>query len=102
MNDECALADVPKPEFEVSRGCFKATFERNDYVADASVGEQQDLSGTQAGPKQVQISSPIADLVSIMPTGHCTVSQLMEICGKKNRKINSGRITYSRLYRMEL
>ncbi len=32
MNDECALAYVPKPEFEVSGGCFKATFVRNDYI----------------------------------------------------------------------
>lgn len=38
MNDECALADVPKPEFEVSGGCFKATFQRNDYVGDATKG----------------------------------------------------------------
>ena len=43
-------------------------------------------SRTQVGPKQVQISSPIADLASVMPIGYCTVSQLMEICGKKNRK----------------
>lgn len=97
MNDECALAGVPNPEFEVSGGCFKATFQRSDYVTDATemgqqdpsrtqVGPKQDPSRTQVGPKQVQISSPIADLVSIMPTGYCTVSQLMEICGKKNRK----------------
>ena len=37
MNEECDLAGVPRPEFEVSGGCFKATFKRNDYVADAAV-----------------------------------------------------------------
>ncbi len=36
MNEECELAGVPKPEFEVSGGCFKATFQRNDYVAEAA------------------------------------------------------------------
>lgn len=86
MNDECALADVPKPEFDVSGGCFKATFQRSDYVTDATEMGQQNPSRAQVGPKQVHISSSIADLVSIMPTGYCTVSQLMEICEKKNRK----------------
>lgn len=97
MNDECAQAGVPKPEFEMSGGSFKATFRRNDYVGDASVGGQQDLSRTQVGskwdpsktqvePKQVPSSSLIAELVTIMPTGYCSVSQLMEICGKRNRK----------------
>ena len=38
MNDECELAGVPKPEFEMSGGCFKATFLRNDYVEDATKG----------------------------------------------------------------
>ena len=38
MNNECNLAGVPKPEFEVSGGVFKATFVRNDYVADTVVG----------------------------------------------------------------
>ena len=38
MNDECTLAGVPKPEFEISGGCFKATFYRNDYVEDAAKG----------------------------------------------------------------
>ena len=51
MNDECTLAGVPRPEFEMSGGCFKATFRRNDYVADVSVGGQQDSSRTQVGPK---------------------------------------------------
>lgn len=51
MNDECELAGVPKPEFEMSGGYFKATFQRNDYVADASAGEQQGSSRTQVGPK---------------------------------------------------
>lgn len=86
MNDECVLAGVPKPEFDVSGGCFKATFQRSDYATDATEMGQQDPGRIQVGPKQVHISSPIADLVSIMPTGYCTVSQLMEICGKKNRK----------------
>lgn len=97
MNDECTLAGVPRPEFEMSGGCFKATFRRNDYVADVSVGGQQDSSRTQVGPKwdssRTQVgakhtpsSSLIAELVTIMPTGYCSVSQLMEICGKRNRK----------------
>ncbi len=38
MNDECALAGVPKPEFEVSGGCFKVTFPRNDYLGDIGAG----------------------------------------------------------------
>ena len=97
MNDECTLAGVPRPEFEMSGGCFKATFRRHDYVADVSVGGQQDSSRTQVGPKwdssRTQVgakhtpsSSLIAELVTIMPTGYCSVSQLMEICGKRNRK----------------
>lgn len=97
MNDECTLAGVPRPEFEMSGGCFKATFRRNDYVADVSVGGQQDSSRTQVGPKwdssRAQVgaehtpsSSLIAELVTVMPTGYCSVSQLMEICGKRNRK----------------
>lgn len=97
MNDECTLAGVPRPEFEMSGGCFKATFRRNDYVADVSVGGQQDSSRAQVGPKwdssRTQVgakhtpsSSLIAELVTIMPTGYCSVSQLMEICGKRNRK----------------
>ena len=97
MNDECAQAGVPKPEFNISGGCFKATFYRNDYAADASAGGQQDSSRTQVGPKwdpsrtqvglkQAPSSSLIAELLTIMPTGYCSVLQLMEICGKKNRK----------------
>lgn len=97
MNDECTLAGVPRPEFEMSGGCFKATFRRNDYVADVSVGGQQDSSRTQVGPKwdssRTQVgakhtpsSSLIAELVTVMPTGYYSVSQLMEICGKRNRK----------------
>lgn len=38
MNDECELAGVPKPKFEMTGGCFKATFQRNDYVEDAAKG----------------------------------------------------------------
>ena len=86
MNDECTLAGVPRPEFEMSGGCFKATFRRHDYVADVSVGGQQDSSRTQVGAKHTPSSSLIAELVTIMPTGYCSVSQLMEICGKRNRK----------------
>lgn len=52
MNEECALAGVPKPEFEVSGGCFKATFQRSDYVTDATIMGQQDSSRTPVGSKQ--------------------------------------------------
>ncbi len=41
---------------------------------------------TQVGPKLVPSSSLIAELVTLMPTEYCTVSQLMEIFGKRNRK----------------
>ncbi len=96
MNEECELAGVPKPEFEVSGGCFKATFKRNDYVAAAGESGQDssraqvephlDPSRTQVGPKQAPSSSLVAELISKMPSGYCSVSQLMEICGKKSRK----------------
>lgn len=86
MNEECNLAAVFKLKFEVSGGCFKAIFQRNDYVSDASVAGQQDSGRIQVAPKQKPSSSIIAELVTIMPCGYCTVSQLMEICEEKNRK----------------
>lgn len=86
MNEECDLAAVLKLKFEVSGGCFKAIFQRNDYVSDASVAGQQDSGRIQVAPKQKPSSSIIAELVTIMPCEYCTVSQLMEICEKKNRK----------------
>ena len=36
MNDECAITCVPKPEFEVSGGWFKASFVRDDYTGDVA------------------------------------------------------------------
>ena len=87
MNNECELAGVPKPEFEVSGGVFKATFQRNDYVAEAVTGKSgQDSSRAQVEPKLGPSSSLVAELISKMPSGYCSISQLMEICGKKSRK----------------
>ena len=98
MNNECELAGVPKPEFEVSGGVFKAMFQRNDYVAETAaresgqdssrtrLGPNLDPSRAQVGPKLGPSSSLVAELISKMPSGYCSISQLMEICGKKSRK----------------
>ena len=65
MNDECVLAGVPKPEFDVSGGCFRATFQRSDYATDATEMGQQDPGRIQVGPKQnIQLENSVALQVS--------------------------------------
>jgi len=74
MNDECALADVPKPEFEVSRGCFKATFERNDYIW--NVAAEVNDWGEREVNKLTETEKKILDIISANPT--TSISKIAE------------------------
>ena len=72
MNDECALADVPKPEFEMSGGCSKVTFRRTDYVVDAVRGVNDrgergvnDLTGTEKQILSIVSANPSASISKI-------------------------------------
>ena len=67
MNDECALAGVPKPEFNISGGCFKATFQRNDYVEDAARGVN-DLNDTEIRILAIISANPSASISKIAET----------------------------------
>ncbi len=86
----------PNEYVSVSGGIFVTIPCLNEYVAAAGesgqdssrtqAGSHLDPSRTQVGPKQDPSSSLVAELISKMPSGYCSVSQLMEVCGKKSRK----------------
>ncbi|MCI6166311.1 MAG: winged helix-turn-helix transcriptional regulator [Alistipes sp.] len=75
MNDECELAGVPKPKFEMTGGCFKATFQRNDYVEDAAKGVNDkgergvnDLNDTEIRILAIISANPSASISKIAET----------------------------------
>lgn len=74
MNDECALAYVPKPEFEVSGGCFKATFVRNDYIW--NVAAEVNDWGEREVNKLTETEKKILDIISANPT--TSISKIAE------------------------
>lgn len=82
MNDECVLAGVPKPEFDVSGGCFKATFQRNDYVGDATKGvndrgeREVNDKGERGVHKLTETEKKILDIISANPT--TSISKIAE------------------------
>ena len=75
MNDECALAGVPKPEFNISGGCFKATFYRNDYVEDAAKGVND--RGERGVNELTETEKQILSIISANPT--TSISKIAEI-----------------------
>lgn len=85
MNDECALAGVPKPEFEISGGCFKATFQRNDYVAIAAVGVND--KGEQGVNDPTETERQILSIVSANPSASISrIAEALSLSRKNTHK----------------
>ena len=74
MNDECAQAGVPKPEFEMSGGCFKVTFMRNDYVEDTAKGVND--RGERQVNELTETEKQILSIISANPT--TSISKIAE------------------------
>ncbi len=85
MNDECALADVPKPEFEMSGGCFKVTFRRTDYVVDAVRGVND--RGERGVNDLTETEKQILSIVSANPSASISkIAEALSLSRKNTHK----------------